>query len=391
MTEKTSEEKLGPLADDSLDPPVRRPAFIFRKQFSDSHILFSPVSLQDMFRMLNRTKPLVDGLLTLPFTLIFQPLNVAAINVRVGTPIGKMTGRSCVKMTNFDCAITFLTRVPVTFLHYRTMLEIIANPYDGWRALWKGTTPALLTVILGSLIRSWNGNAIAKEIVRVGETGDEKEMAAALRWSEISPDIAKVVTSLAVQPLNVIQTRLAVDFSSQHRNFKGFFDCIRKTRRSDGMATFWRGLLPAFYGYVFGAVASGVFITGAASALEPSRPGPQALNQILPLFVPLSFAVSSAIMHPFLIVASQRQVSSIFLPNHMRPKMLGKLDPQGFGSTWQILKTNVARYGVRRGLFRGFGVTLAHSILTQPILWLTAWRQPGMPTDQLPGLAPPAT
>ncbi|KAK6182201.1 hypothetical protein SNE40_009933 [Patella caerulea] len=55
----------------------------------------------------------------------------------------------------------------------------------------------------------------------------------------LSGGISGVVSWLMILPLDVVKSRVQAD--TEHKHFKGFFDCVAKSYRDEGMAVFYRG------------------------------------------------------------------------------------------------------------------------------------------------------
>lgn len=237
----------------------------------------------------------------------------------------------------------------------------------------------MFSLALGTAIRWWHAGVVASHLIDASKEKDPRYIQAAMRWSQMEGDMVKVLSTTALMPFTVMQTRLMTDFGDQNRHFSGLWNCFKRSGKMEGRGVFWRGLAPLFLGHISASAGAGACLILGGFVLRSSEDN----AVLMPIFLPLSIFVSTAFMQPFLIVSNQKQVAYPSLPAYMRPKILGSNEElRGFGSSWQLLKLNYQRYGLRRGLFRGLTVTLIYSALSQPTLWLLNMT----PTASLEGL-----
>jgi len=62
------------------------------------------------------------------------------------------------------------------------------------------------------------------------------------------------VTSVLTNPIWVIKTRMCLQRPGQPGSYRGLLDAVRQIYRTEGVASFYKGLVPSLFGVLHGGV-----------------------------------------------------------------------------------------------------------------------------------------
>jgi hypothetical protein len=112
---------------------------------------------------------------------------------------------------------------------------------QGFFSFWRGNWANLFRIIPNTMIRFTTYDTLKKMALPKGDHGYEgfekffRKMEAAI--------FSGLVTLMISYPFDVVRTRMALDFSKsgEPRLYKGIFDCMKKTVRSEGFFSLYSG------------------------------------------------------------------------------------------------------------------------------------------------------
>ncbi|XP_017786651.1 PREDICTED: mitochondrial folate transporter/carrier-like [Nicrophorus vespilloides] len=159
-------------------------------------------------------------------TLILHPLDVVKIRFAVNdgkTSVPKYTG----------IANAFSTI-------YKT---------EGIHGLYRGVTPNLIGA--GS---SWGLYFLFYNTIKTYVQGGNLQLPLRPEQHLMAATQAGVVTLLMTNPIWVVKTRLCLQYSSPTQTYKGTLDALVQIFKTEGIAGYYRGLVPGLFGVSHGAI-----------------------------------------------------------------------------------------------------------------------------------------
>lgn len=118
---------------------------------------------------------------------------------------------------------------------------------------------------------------------------------------------AGVVTSCFTNPIWVVKTRMQLQASVEHNNYRGVFDALRVIWREEGFIGFYKGFIPALFGVSHGVVQFATYEELKKITLSWKNPGQSLDHSDVLVIGGVSKVFASAATYPYQVVKSRLQ------------------------------------------------------------------------------------
>lgn len=213
----------------------------------------------------------------------------------------------------------------------------------GMRAYWRGNGMNVLKIIPESSVRF-----LAYEFLKRSLNGSSSEPSAGAKL--LAGGLAGVTSQIAIYPMEVIRTRLAV---ASPGTYRGMFDAFTSTFREGGVRSLYRGLTPSVAGiFPFAAIDMATF--DVLKTAYRRQQGHDAPTPVLLACGAISGSCGQAVSYPLDLVRRRLQMQGMPASS----TVVGSVGPAGAmpGPT-EILRTLYLEGGVR-AWYRGMGANL---------------------------------
>ncbi|KAG8458336.1 hypothetical protein KFE25_005183 [Diacronema lutheri] len=219
---------------------------------------------------------------------------------------------------------------------------------EGWRALLKGTRAAMAKSVPEYALRFGAFDALRDGLAT-------NPAAPTLSERLFAGGCAGAVAQLAVQPLDVVKTRITL---APVGTYAGVVDCAARVLRREGASALFRGLAPSLVGvFPFAALEQGLssFLKDAlrASARARARAEPSIVELLT--CGAIASSVATAATYPLHLVRTRVQASGVAgLPE--------------YANAWQCARRTFTAEGPA-GFYRGLHATLLKGAPSAALGW----------------------
>jgi len=126
--------------------------------------------------------------------------------------------------------------------HHTSMLSAFQNLYraGGLVGLWQGATASIPRISVGSAAQLVTYSYVLDKLAK-----NTRLKAGSWQANVVGASLSGFVVAVVINPLDVVSTRL-YNQPGQGRMYTGYWDCVGKILRKEGVAAFYKGLLAQY-------------------------------------------------------------------------------------------------------------------------------------------------